>query len=359
MTVAIITGSSGLVGAEACRFYAAKGYDVVGIDNDMRQSFFGKDASTQWSRQELERDLKGYQHAAVDIRDREAVDALFARFKGNIAVVIHAAAQPSHDWAASDPITDFTVNANGTMVMLEACRAHAPDAAFIYCSTNKVYGDTPNSLPLMEVEGRWELDPTHPYAAHGIDEEMSLDRTKHSLFGVSKASADLMVQEYGRYFGMKTACFRAGCITGAGHSGAQLHGFLSYLMRCAITGTPYTIFGYKGKQVRDNIHAHDLVSAFWHFGETPSRPGVVYNIGGSRHANCSILEAIAQCEDLTGREMNWTYSDENRIGDHVWWISDVRRFQADYPDWSFKYDLKATLSEMHDVMKARLAGEAA
>jgi len=359
MTVAIITGSTGLVGAEACRWYAAKGFKIIGIDNDMRKSFFGQEASTQWARKELETSLPDYRHCAVDIRDQPAVEKIFSRYGSAITVIIHAAAQPSHDWAATNPVTDFTVNANGTLCLLEACRAHAPNAAFIYCSPNKVYGDTPNALPLVEQETRWEVADTHPYSLHGIDETMSLDQTRHSLFGVSKAAADLMVQEYGRYFGMNTACFRAGCITGAGHSGVQLHGFLSYLMRCAITNSPYSVLGYKGKQVRDNIHAHDLVNAFWHFSQKPSRSGAVYNIGGGRQANCSVLEAIRACEQLTERPMNWDYTDENRIGDHIWWISDVSHFQSDYPTWRHRYDLKTTLSDIHDALRERLAGQAA
>ncbi len=351
-SVAIVTGSAGLIGAEATRFFHAQGMDVVGIDNDMRRKFFGDGASTAWSRAELERTLPRYHHVTADIRDTAEIDAVFARYGHSIAVVIHTAAQPSHDWAARDPATDFTVNANGTLALLEATRKHCPDAPFIYCSTNKVYGDTPNRLPLIEGETRWELDPTHRWAAHGIDESMSIDACTHSLFGVSKASADLMVQEYGRYFDMKTACFRGGCLTGPGHSGAQLHGFLSYLVKCAVTGEPYTVLGYKGKQVRDNIHSHDLITAFWNFYRNP-RSAEVYNIGGSRHSNCSMIEAITICEKLTGRPMNWSYSDENRVGDHIWWIGDVRRFQDHYPDWHYTYDIQAILTEIHDAMIER------
>ena len=231
-------------------------------------------------------------------------------------------------------------------------RQYCPDAPFIFCSTNKVYGDTPNRLPLVELETRWELSPEHPYAEHGIDESMSIDASTHSLFGVSKASADLMVQEFGRYFGLKTACFRGGCLTGPGHSGAMLHGFLSYLMKCAVTGDPYCVLGYKGKQVRDNIHSYDLVNAFWHVFQKP-RSAEVYNIGGARHANCSMLEAIKMCEELTGRSMNWSYVEDNRIGDHIWWIGDVRRFQSHYPEWRFTYDIRAMLAEIHDAMRRR------
>ncbi len=345
MSVAIITGSAGLIGAEAVRFFAAKGLSVVGIDNDMRRRFFGPDAGTAWARRELERSVPGYQHIDADIRDGAAMEALFRRFGTAVAVVVHTAAQPSHDWAASDPVTDFTVNANGTLTLLEATRRHCPEAAFIHCSTNKVDGDTPNRLPLVELEERWEVAPGHPFAEHGIDESMSIDASTHSLFGVSKAASDLMVQEYGRYFGMKTACFRGGCLTGPGHSGAKLHGFLSYLAKCAVTGQPYTVLGYQGKQVRDNIHSFDLVNAFWHFVQAP-RSGEVYNIGGSRHSNCSMIEAIRLCERLTGRPMAWSYSDDNRVGDHIWWISDVRRFQSHYPDWRHTYDITAILTEI-------------
>jgi CDP-paratose 2-epimerase len=358
MSIAIITGSAGLIGAEAARFFTDKGLDVVGIDNDMRRQFFGDDASTHWSRVALETNLPRYRHVDTDIRNQAAVQNIFSQYSRDIAVVIHAAAQPSHDWAARDPVMDFTVNANGTLALLEATRRHCPEAPFIFCSTNKVYGDTPNRLPLVELDQRWEVGPEHPFACHGIDETMSIDASTHSLFGVSKASADLMVQEFGRYFGLKTACFRGGCLTGPGHSGTQLHGFLSYLMKCAVSGQPYKVLGYKGKQVRDNIHSFDLVTAFWQFFKKP-RVGQVYNIGGGRHANCSMLEAIASCEELAGKPINWSYVDDNRVGDHVWWISDVRRFQSDYPEWQFTYDIRAMLEEIHDAMRQRTYSSAA
>jgi CDP-paratose 2-epimerase len=354
MSIALVTGSAGLIGSEAVRHFAARGYDVVGIDNDMRRYFFGDEASTAWSRRRLEESVPGYRHAAVDIRDQEAVNGLFAELGRDITLVIHAAAQPSHDWAAREPITDFTVNANGTLVLLEATRAHCPDAVFVYLSTNKVYGDTPNALPLVELDTRWELDPSHPFAAHGIDESMSIDRSKHSLFGASKAAADLLVQEYGRYFGMKTGVFRGGCLTGGGHSGTELHGFLSYLMRCCLEGREYSIFGYQGKQVRDNIHAHDLVNMLWHFAQDP-RPGEVYNAGGSRHSHCSMHEAIALCEEISGKKMVTRYVEENRIGDHIWYVSDVRRFQSHYPGWRYEYDLRAIVEEIYREWCQRLA----
>jgi CDP-paratose 2-epimerase len=353
MPVCIVTGSAGLIGAEASRFFAAQGLDVVGIDNDMRQVFFGAEASTAWSRAKLERDVPRYRHVDADIRDAAAMETVFRRYGKDIAAVLHTAAQPSHDWAARDPFTDFSVNATGTLNLLEMTRRHAPDAVFIFTSTNKVYGDRPNSLPLVEQDTRWEVAAGHPFAAHGIDETMSIDSTLHSLFGASKVAADVLVQEYGRYFGMKTACFRGGCLTGSGHSGTELHGFLAYLVKCAITDKPYTVYGYKGKQVRDNIHSSDLVNAFWHVFQKP-RVAEVYNIGGGRHANCSMLEAIAMCERLTGRPMRWSYSETNRTGDHIWWISDIRRFEGHYPGWRLRYDIATIVEEIHAGLTERL-----
>ena len=352
MAVAVVTGASGLIGSEAVRFLAAQGLDVVGIDNNLRAYFFGSDGSTDWNRRRLEQEVAGYEHVDADIRDAEAIGAVFRRFGRDIGLVIHAAAQPSHDWAAREPVTDFTVNANGTLVLLESVRAHCPDAVFIFTSTNKVYGDTPNRLPLVERATRWEVDPAHPYAAHGIDESMSLDQTTHSVFGASKVAADVMVQEYGRYFGLRTACFRGGCLTGPAHAGAELHGFLAYLVKCAVTGRRYTVYGYKGKQVRDNIHSRDLIRAFWRVFEAPRR-GEVYNIGGGPAAHCSMLEAIALVQDLAGRPLDWTYSDTHRTGDHMWWVSDIRRFTDHYPGWRIEYGLPRTLGEMVDAQLAR------
>ncbi len=278
---------------------------------------------------------------------------LFSEHNTDIQLIVHCAAQPSHDWAASDPITDFSVNANGTLVLLEMTRRHCPDAVFINLSTNKVYGDRPNALPLEELATRWEVRADHPYYKNGIDETMSLDDSTHSLFGVSKAAGDLLVQEYGRTFGMKTACFRGGCLTGSAHAGTELHGFLSYIMICALKKKPYTLYGYQGKQVRDNIHSYDLVNALYHFY---LQPGVakVYNIGGGRHSNCSVLEAIALCEKITGNKLDWTYEETNRKGDHIWWISDVRRFQKDCPDWDYRYDLPAIIEEIFNGLKERI-----
>jgi CDP-paratose 2-epimerase len=347
VSVAIITGSSGLVGSEAVRYFSSLGLEVIGIDNGMRARFFGESASTSWMTERLNREVPGFRHYDVDIRDTQRIDHIFQQYGSEIELVIHAAAQPSHDWAAGEPITDFTVNANGTSSMLEATRRFAPEAVFIYMSTNKVYGDRPNQLPLVELETRWELDPNHEYA-RGIPETMSIDSTLHSLFGASKVAADILVQEYGRYFGMKTVCFRGGCLTGPNHSGTQMHGFLAYLMKCAVTGAPYTIFGYKRKQVRDNIHAADLVRAFAEVFRNP-RSGEVYNIGGGRESNCSMLEAIALCEQITGKPFDCKYVDENRCGDHIWWISDLTRFQSHYPNWKIAFDVTRILNEIYEL----------
>jgi CDP-paratose 2-epimerase len=348
MSVAIITGSAGLVGSEATTFFARQGMDVVGIDNDMRSRFFGDEASTRWNRERLEGQLGGaYRHFDIDIRDVSAIDAMFARHRGAIELVVHAAAQPSHDWAAREPMTDFSINATGTLNLLEATRRHAPQAVFIFTSTNKVYGDTPNQLPLFQRRTRWEIDSQHTYAG-GIREDMTIDQSTHSLFGASKVAADLLVQEYGRYFGMQTACFRGGCLTGPSHSGAQLHGFLAYLMKCAVTDSPYVVFGYEGKQVRDNIHSADLIRAFHEFFQRP-RVAAVYNMGGGRHSNCSLLEAVEMCEQIVGREVRWRYSHQNRTGDHKWWISDNAKFCRDYPNWRLEYDVPEILQEIYEV----------
>ncbi|HPF90037.1 MAG TPA: NAD-dependent epimerase/dehydratase family protein [Flavobacteriales bacterium] len=353
MRIVLITGSGGLIGSASVDHFKDHFDLVIGLDNDMRAFFFGPDASTRWNVEALQERIPNYQHHQVDIRDREAVDRIFAEHGKDIELVVHTAAQPSHDKAAQIPFLDFEVNANGTLNLLESTRTHCPEATFIFTSTNKVYGDNPNFLPLIERETRWEVDPSHPYAAEGIDEHMSIDHTKHSLFGASKVAADVMVQEYGRYFGLRTGIFRGGCLTGPRHSGAQLHGFLSYLMKCAITGTPYTIFGYKGKQVRDNIHSDDLVAMFHHFHQAP-RPGEVYNAGGGRHSNVSMMEARALCEEITGNRMDMKYSDQARIGDHIWYVSDVRKFQEHYPEWTYRYGLKETLVQIFEEMTKRM-----
>ena len=347
MSIAIITGSAGLIGSEAARRFAQLGLEVIGIDNDMRSEFFGPSASTAWQRAELQSQLgAGYQHRDADIRDRQFIEELFASYGSDISLVVHTAAQPSHDWAARDPHTDFTVNANGTLNLLQATRQYCPEAVFIFTSTNKVYGDTPNRLPLTECATRWEIDPQHRYA-QGIAEDMSIDHTLHSLFGASKVAADILVQEYGRYFQMKTVCFRGGCLTGPNHSGTQLHGFLAYLMKCTVTGEAYTIMGYGGKQVRDNIHAHDLIEAFVHFFRQP-RCGEVYNLGGSRYSHCSLLEAVELCQQISGRQLTTAYRDEHRTGDHMWYVSDVSRFQAHYPEWRLTYNIADILRDIYE-----------
>jgi CDP-paratose 2-epimerase len=339
----LITGSAGLIGSESVRFFAEKGFNVVGIDNDMRKYFFGDEASTEWNNNLLKEKYKNYRHYEADIRNNEDIEKIFKEHKFDL--VIHAAAQPSHDWAAKEPFTDFTVNANGTLVMLENFRKYCPEAVFIFTSTNKVYGDTPNILPLVELEKRYEIKESHRYFKEGIDESMSIDNSKHSLFGASKVAADILVQEYGKYFDLKTGVFRGGCLTGPAHSGTQLHGFLAYLVKCVATGQKYTIFGYKGKQVRDNIHSFDLVNMFWHFYQKP-RKGEVYNAGGSRHSNISMLEAIEKIENILEKKANYEYQDENRIGDHIWYISDVSKFKKHYPDWNFKYGIDDILKEI-------------
>jgi CDP-paratose 2-epimerase len=353
MKIALITGSGGLIGSEAVSFFADKFDLVIGIDNNLRQYFFGKEASTDWNRNRLTEKFRNYKDYSVDIRNYADLEAIFKNYSTDISLIVHTAAQPSHDWAAKEPLTDFSVNANGTLNLLELTRLHCADAVFIFTSTNKVYGDNPNLLPLVELEQRWEIDSRHPYFEKGIDEQMSIDHSKHSVFGASKVAADIMVQEYGRYFNIRTAIFRGGCLTGPNHSGAQLHGFLAYLMKCAITGNHYTIFGYKGKQVRDNIHSYDLVNMFWHFYQSP-RMGEVYNAGGGRYSNCSMLEAITMCEEITGNKLSYSYTDNNRIGDHIWYISDVTKFQSQYPGWQFTYGIKETLTEMYYGLRERV-----
>jgi CDP-paratose 2-epimerase len=347
MSVVVVSGSGGLIGSEAVRCYAGRADRVVGIDNDMRSKFFGREASTDWAVRDLRERFDNYVHEAIDIRDSPAVDALFTEYGEDVGLVVHAAAQPSHDWAAREPVTDFTVNANGTLTLLEAARRACPKAVFVFTSTNKVYGDRPNQLPLVELDTRWELAESHPYHRHGIDESMSIDTSTHSLFGASKVAADVLVQEYGRYFGMNTVVLRGGCLTGPAHSGTALHGFLAYLMQCTATGRPYTVLGYKGKQVRDNIHSADLIAAIDAVYRNP-RQGEVYNMGGGRRSNCSMLEAISLCEKLSGRTLQWSYEETNRIGDHQWWISDTRRFQQHYPDWVPEHDVERILSDILD-----------
>jgi CDP-paratose 2-epimerase len=357
MPVAIVSGSGGLVGSESVRRLVESGWEVVGLENDLRAEFFGPDASTAAVSNELAESYGEFRWLKTDIRDTAAVERAFSSEGARIGLVVHTAAQPSHDWAARDPQTDFGVNANGTLNLLEATRRFSPEATFVFCSTNKVYGDTPNGLPLEELESRLELPADHRWF-DGIDTTMSIDRSTHSLFGASKAAADLLVQEYGRYFEMPTVCFRAGCLTGPQHAGAQLHGFLAYLMKCVVTGTPYTVFGYGGKQVRDNLHSADLVACFEAFHRSP-RPAAVYNIGGGRESNCSMLEAIDACERIAGRELGWELSEENRIGDHRWWISDLDEFRSDYPDWQLRHGIEDILRQIHEHNVERWTAAAA
>jgi CDP-paratose 2-epimerase len=347
MPKAIVTGSGGLIGSESATRLVEAGYDVIGIENDTRAVLFGPEASTAQVTERLGRELSAFRTVDLDIRDADGIDRVFAEHGSQIELVVHTAAQPSHDWAASDPQADFGINANGTLNLLEAARNHCPEATFIFTSTNKVYGDTPNHLPLEELETRLELPAGHQWFG-GIDTTMSIDSTLHSLFGASKAAADLLVQEYGRYFDMPTVCFRGGCLTGPNHAGAQLHGFLAYLMKCTATGDPYTVFGYEGKQVRDNVHSADLVDAFLLFHEKP-RAAAVYNIGGGRENACSMLEAIAICERIAGRELKWEMSDQARVGDHRWWISDLDEFGSEYGGWRPQRDLETILREIYEA----------
>ncbi|MCE2788406.1 MAG: NAD-dependent epimerase/dehydratase family protein [Saprospiraceae bacterium] len=350
--VCLVTGSSGLIGSESVKFFSEHFSQVVGIDNDMRSYFFGPDASTKWIAHELQDTVPNFTQKHTDIRNISELETIFNDYGADIQLIIHTAAQPSHDWAAKEPLTDFGVNATGTLHLLEMTRKYCPKAVFIFTSTNKVYGDTPNFLPLVELDERWEINENHRYYQHGIDEELSIDQSKHSVFGASKVAADIMVQEYGQYFGMNTGVFRGGCLTGPNHSGAQLHGFLAFLMKCTLNKEPYTIFGYKGKQVRDNIHSFDLVNMFWHFYKNPKQ-GEVYNAGGGRFSNCSMVEAISLCEEISGNKLAVSYSDSNRIGDHIWYISDVSKFKSHYPEWNYRFDLKTTLTEMFLSMSQR------
>lgn len=344
MSRALVTGSGGLVGSEAVHLLVAEGWEVVGIDNDMRAEFFGEEASTQPVTYELRRELDRFWWVDVDVRSEPGVSAVY-RSLGPFELIIHAAGQPSHDWAARSPTVDFDVNARGTMNLLEQTRRYCPEATFCFLSTNKVYGDTPNRLPLKDFGDRLDLHPAHAWH-EGIDTSMSIDQSMHSLFGVSKAAGDLMVQEYGRYFGMHTVAFRCGCITGPSHAGVELHGFLAYLMKAAVSGTKYVVHGYEGKQVRDNISGSDVARACLAFHEEPLH-GAVYNLGGGRGNSCSVIEAISMCEEVSGCEIDWELSDENRVGDHRWWISDVAQFRRDFPDWNLEDDLWSMLDEIY------------
>ncbi|MBI3018792.1 MAG: NAD-dependent epimerase/dehydratase family protein [Deltaproteobacteria bacterium] len=339
----LITGSAGLIGSQAVEFFIERDFRVIGIDNNMRAYFFGEEASIVENKKRLEKKFKDkYVHKSIDIRNKENVEEIFKKY--HFDLILHAAAQPSHDWAAREPFTDFEINANGTLNMLENFRHYCPHAVFIFTSTNKVYGDIPNALPLKELESRWELSSEHPFY-HGITERMSVDHSMHSLFGASKVAADILVQEYGKYFGLKTACFRGGCLTGPLHKGAELHGFLAYLIKRISLNKPYTIYGYKGKQVRDNIHSFDLVNAFWHFYKNP-RHGEVYNMGGSRHSHISMKEAVEYCERALKKKAKIIYSEQARKGDHIWYISSVEKFRSHYPDWNFTYNIYKIMDEI-------------
>ena len=344
MSIALITGSCGLVGSESVNFFSNKGFEIIGIDNNLRQHFFGKDASIIWQKKKLTKTYKKYKHFNTDIRNYNGLKNIFKKFKKNIKIIIHCAAQPSHDYGKNFPVIDFNVNATGTLNLLELTKIYCPNANFIFMSTNKVYGDNPNKLNIIEKSKRWELKKNNKYY-RGIDENFSIDDCTHSFFGVSKTYADLIVQEYGKNIGLKTVCFRGGCITGPNHSGAMLHGFLSYLVKLSLKKKKYSIIGYKGKQVRDNIHSYDLVNCFWEFYKKPKK-GVTYNIGGGRYSNCSIIEALEMVEKLSNTKIKKKYINKSRIGDHIWYISDLRKFKKDYPNWKQKYNTKKIIEEL-------------
>ena len=354
MKTILVTGSSGLVGSEAVEHFDRQGYRVIGVDNNMRQVFFGAQGDTTWNLNRLKRSTKNFQHASLDIRDRTALEELFK--SNRFDLIVHCAAQPSHDKARDIPILDFEVNALGTINLLEATRQHCRDAVFILMSTNKVYGDSPNEIPLKELAARYDYARQEDYA--GVNESCRIDQTLHSLFGASKAAADLVAQEYGRYFAMNTCIFRGGCLTGPSHSGVELHGFLSYLVKVALSGGTYSVFGYKAKQVRDNIHSHDVVRAIEEFAANP-RPGEVYNLGGGRGNSVSMLEAIAKIADMTGKKLAWNYVEEARKGDHICYISDLRKFQAHYPNWKITRNLDTIFQEIIAAQRAEQTSGAA
>ena len=347
----LVTGSSGLIGSEVCIYFGKLDWEIHGIDNNQRAVFFGQSGDTRWSQKRLQKEIRYFKHYELDIRDRDNIIRLISTIKPD--AIVHTAAQPSHDKAALIPFDDFDTNAVGTFNLLEATRRYSTEIPFVHLSTNKVYGDAPNEIKMLELDTRWDYADKN--YKEGIPETFRVDQCKHSLFGSSKLAADISVQEYGRYFGLKTACFRGGCLTGSAHSGTELHGFLSYLMMRTMQKKPYTVFGYKGKQVRDNIHSFDLVNALYHFYK---KPGVakIYNIGGSRYSNSSMLEAIKMCEDISGNTLSWNYEDENRFGDHIWWISDISRFKADYADWNYQYNMEKIMQEIYEGLRHRLNG---
>ena len=349
MSIALITGSCGLVGSESALYFSKKGFEIIGIDNNIRKFFFGKDGDVSWVRSKLKKDLKNYKHHNIDIRNYGLLKKIFLNYKKKIDVIIHCAAQPSHDWAKDKAFIDFDINARGTLNLLELTKLYCPDAPFIFMSTNKVYGDNPNKLPLIEKKTRYEIKKFHKFK-RGIDETMSVDNCTHSFFGTSKTYADLAVQEYGKNIGLKTACFRAGCITGPNHSGAKLHGFLSFLVKSSLKSKKYLLIGYKGKQVRDNIHSHDLVKCFWQFYKKP-RCGEIYNTGGGRYSNCSIIEALNIVENYTGNKIAKKIIKKNRVGDHIWYVSNMKKFKMHYPSWKQTYSTKKILHELIDNFK--------
>lgn len=344
MSVVLITGSTGLVGSESVSFFCQKGFDVIGVDNNFRKVFFGKDGDTTKVKNNLIKKFKNYKHFNYDIRNFSNLKKIFLKYKNNIKLIIHAAAQPSHDWAKSNPNLDFEINAMGTLNLLRLTSKYSPRSTFIFMSTNKIYGDNPNRLKLIEKSLRFEIQKKN-YFSSGIDETMSIDDNTHSFFGVSKAYADLLVQEYGKNIGLNTVCFRAGCITGPNHAGAKLHGFLSYLVKSAMVKKKYTIIGYKGKQVRDNIHSNDLIECFWSFYKNPRR-GEIYNIGGGKFSNCSILEALNYLEEKSNLKIKKEFKKENRVGDHVWYVSNMKKFKVHYPNWKQKYSTSKIIDEL-------------
>ena len=344
MSIVIITGSSGLVGSESVNFFCDKGFDVIGIDNDLRKFFFGRDASTKWLNKILVKRNKRFKNFDIDIRDYSKLEKIFKKNKKRIKLIIHCAAQPSHDYGKNFPKIDFAVNASGTLNLLELTKKYSPNSPFIFMSTNKVYGDNPNKLKLNNRKTRYEITTKSKFFK-GIREDFSIDNCTHRFFGVSKTYADLIVQEYGKNNGLKTVCFRAGCITGPKHSGAELHGFLSYLVKKSLKEKSYNIIGYNGKQVRDNIHSADLVRCFWEFYKKPKR-GVIYNIGGGRYSNCSVIEALNYLEKKTGIKIKKNYINKNRVGDHIWYITNNSKFKNDYPKWKQKYNVKKIIDEL-------------
>ena len=346
MSLAIITGCNGLVGSESVNFFCDKGFDVIGIDNNLRQFFFGKDGSTLWIKKNLTKRNKNFLHFNVDIRNFDKLNKIFKKYRNKVSLIIHCAAQPSHDYGKKFPFLDFHVNATGTLNLLELTKTYCPDAPFIFMSTNKVYGDNPNNLKIFEKKTRWELKLNDPNF-YGIDEKFSIDNSTHSFFGVSKTYADLIVQEYGKNVGLKTVCFRGGCITGPNHSGAKLHGFLSYLVKTSIENKKYNLIGYKGKQVRDNLHSQDLVNCFWEFYKKP-RYGEVYNMGGGRYSNCSIVEALNLVESICNIKIKRQITKLPRVGDHIWYISNLKKFKKHYPKWTQIYNTKKIIEELID-----------